>query len=181
MTGSQSSARAAIIAASALLAFSSAGEAVSRERAVRATREDCAVITAVFSTDESMASLENLLAGPISYGPVDGTYLKASFPELTDAEVSDLVAGAPTQVGERFILACDWRKLGFRPSEWRTYVRDYPWSTVSRPVIGASGRIAFVGTYAQWASLAGEGRDCLLRKTDGAWRVQACRFDGIVS
>ena len=176
-------ARTALTSAATLLVSMSLGlsNAVAGEKAVRATADDCAVLSAVFREPESLVSLRDLLAGHFSYGPADAAGFQNAFPQLTDTEATDLALGAPKSEGRHFVPACDWRKLGFGWSERSLHVADYPWNEVGRPVISASGTIAFVSTYAQWASLAGEGRNCLLRKRNGTWRTESCVSNGIVS
>lgn len=176
-------ARAVLMGAAALVASASLGPpaAAAREKAVRATDDDCAVLSAVFRNSESLVSLRDLLVGHFDYGPVEAATFRNAFPQLTDTEVADLVSGAPKSEGRHFVPACNWRKLGFAWRERSLHAADYPWNAVSRPIISASGAIAFIDTYAQWASLWGEGRYCLLRKRDDAWRVESCVSNGLVS
>lgn len=139
------------------------------------------MLSAVFREPDSLVSLRDLLVGHFDYGPVEAATFRNAFPQLTDAEVADLVSGAPKAYGRHFVPACNWRELGFAWRERSLRAADYPQNLVSRPIISASGAIAFVDTYAQWGSLWGEGRFCLLRKRDDVWRVERCAPNGMVS
>jgi hypothetical protein len=175
--------RAVLMAAAALLVSTSLAPsaATAREKADRATDDDCAVLSAVFRGPNSLVTLRDLLVGPLDYFTVDAATFQNAFPQLSDTEVADLALGARKSESRSLAPTCNWRKLGFDWRERSLHAADYPVNTVSRPIISASGTIAFVITYAQWASLAGEGRNCLLRKRNDVWRVESCVFDGTVS
>jgi hypothetical protein len=175
--------RAVLMAAAALLVSTSLAPsaATAREKADRATDDDCAVLSAVFREPNSLVTLRNFYAGRLGYGPLGAAVFQQILPQLSATEAADLALGESKAGGRYLIPACDWRKLGFDRHDTSLRVVEYPPNLVTRPIISTSGAIAFIYTYAQWTPLDGQGRYCLLRKRDNVWRVESCVFDGTVS
>lgn len=166
--------RVLVVVALLLTACTTAGQTTRTT-----TAEECDIIRVIMRADMDHAF--GRAAGSPGYVGPDRAISSA---ELDNWQVSFASLGGDLSPAEIEQFAQDVRSAyqvgmnvecdGFRPP------RAGGVSTVWSPLVFLRDReFAYAQYWTQWASLAGEGRECLLRRSSGSWQVLRCETTGV--